>query len=199
MREPHARDKHRRQLVAQRNRGKSERVVANHPLAVRFDVAVKNSPACDQPGGEPQYGKSAKAEVCRRTLLRKECQRESSERPERDCGRINASEPAMQIQRALAKFRRELPWTEKQRDASSRDVCEEDRKVRAEMPGWAAQEIVGSVDSGPAGHDRHQPPRPGGAAWNRKLRVERRGRSAVWSCRHDARVVLSGASISQRV
>lgn len=119
MRELHARDKHERQLVAQRNRGKSERVVANHPLAVRFDVAVKNSPVCYQPGGEPQYGKSAKADVCRRTLLGKECQRESSERPERDCGRINASEPAMQIQRALAKFRRELPGTEKQRNASS--------------------------------------------------------------------------------
>ena len=108
----------------------------------------------------------------------------------------------MKVQRALAKFRRELPGTEKQRDASSRDVCAEDRKVVAEMPGWAAQEIVSSGDSGPAGHNRYQPPRPGGAAGaagNRKLRVERRGRSAVWSCRHDARAVLSGASISQRV
>src|ERR1700719_4209950 len=159
----------------------------------------RSTSVCYLPCGEPQYGKSAKAEVCRRTLLGKECQRESSERPEHDCGQINASEPAMQGQRALAKFRRELPGTEKQRDASAGDVCEEDRKVLAEMPGWAAQEIVGSVDSGLAGHDRHQPPRRGGAAWNRKLRVERRGRSGVWSFRHDARAVLSGASISQRV
>src|ERR1700674_4795490 len=104
MRELHARDKHERQLVAQRNRGKSERVVASHPLAVRFDVAAKNSPICYQPCGEPQYGKSAKAEVCRMTLLGKECQRESSERPERDWGRINSPKPPRRIQGALPKF-----------------------------------------------------------------------------------------------
>lgn len=77
-------EEHQGKIVAESDGGKGEGEVANHPAAVRGDIAAADGAIGFESGSEPEDGEKTKTEVRRQAFLGDEGHGNSTERAEQD-------------------------------------------------------------------------------------------------------------------